>query len=84
MSCWISTRAADGARGPPAPALEELVAWVLPVAEELGDRLVPRGAGRERRRAPDRPPRGRARRSREIYAEQVARTRDVAMEATRG
>ena len=44
--------------GPPGRALEQLVEWVQPVADELGAAPYLRGAGGERGRAADRAPRG--------------------------
>ncbi len=64
-------------------ALEELIAWVLPVAEELGVASyldVPPANAAERQIARL----GEGASLREIYAEQVARTRDVALEASHG
>ena len=63
---------------PARARLERLIEWVLPVAEEIGARAVPRDPERERRRAADRAPRG-GRDLEEIYAEQVgARSVSVA------
>jgi carboxylate-amine ligase len=64
-------------------ALEELVAWVLPVAQELGvasylDVPAANAAERQIARFSD------GASLEEIYAEQVARTRDLAMETARG
>ena len=76
-------RTAERRKRPARAALEELVAWVLPVAEELGIASyleVPAANAAERQMA--RLAEGAS--LPEIYAEQVARTRDVAMEATRG
>jgi hypothetical protein len=63
--------------------LNELVEWVLPVAEELGiasELAVPRANAAERQitRFEQDATLG------EIYAEQVERTRDVALEGSRG
>jgi glutamate---cysteine ligase / carboxylate-amine ligase len=76
-------RTEDRRKRPARAALDELVSWVLPVAEELGiasylDVPAANAAERQMARFAD----GAA--LPEIYAEQVARTRDVAMEATRG
>jgi carboxylate-amine ligase len=68
---------------PARQALEELVEWVLPVAEELGVAqylAVPRANAAERQIA--RFEQGASLET--IYAEQVERTRDVALEAARG
>jgi carboxylate-amine ligase len=68
---------------PARTALEELVEWVLPVAEELGVARylsVPRANAAERQIA--RFEQGASLET--IYAEQVERTRDVALEAARG
>jgi len=68
---------------PAREALHELVEWVLPVAEELGiasELTVPAANAAERQIA--RFEQGAS--LREIYAEQVERTRDVALEASRG
>jgi carboxylate-amine ligase len=69
-------RIADGRQRPARQALEELVAWVAPVAEELGVMSyldVPAANAAERQIA-----RHLAGASfEEIYGEQVARTRDV-------
>lgn len=64
-------------------ALEELIQWVMPVAEELGVASyldIPTANAAERQIA--RLEEGAD--LREIYAEQVARTRDVALEASHG
>lgn len=68
---------------PAREALEELVEWVRPVAEELGAArylAIPAANPAERQIA--RFEEGVS--LREIYAEQVARTRDLAVEAARG
>jgi carboxylate-amine ligase len=68
---------------PARAGLEELVDWVMPAAEELGVAsylAVPRANAAERQIA--RFEQGAS--LEEIYAEQVARTRDVALEPTRG
>ncbi len=68
---------------PAREALEELVEWVRPVAEELGAApylAIPAANPAERQIA--RFEQGAS--LREIYAEQVARTRDLAVEAARG
>lgn len=68
---------------PARTALEELVEWVLPAAEELGcasHLAVPRANAAERQIA--RFEQGAS--LEEIYAEQVERTRDLALEPTRG
>jgi carboxylate-amine ligase len=68
---------------PARQALEELVDWVLPVAEELGVSpylAVPRANAAERQIA--RFEQGASLEA--IYAEQVERTRDLALEAARG
>jgi carboxylate-amine ligase len=68
---------------PARAALEELVEWVLPAAEELGVApylAVPRANAAERQIA--RFEQGSS--LEEIYAEQVARTRDLALEPIRG
>jgi carboxylate-amine ligase len=68
---------------PARQALEELVEWVLPVAEDLGVArylAVPRANAAERQIA--RFEQGASLET--IYAEQVERTRDVALEAARG
>jgi carboxylate-amine ligase len=68
---------------PARQALEELVDWVLPVAEELGVSpylAVPRANAAERQIA--RFEQGASLET--IYAEQVERTRDLALEAARG
>jgi glutamate---cysteine ligase / carboxylate-amine ligase len=67
---------------PARAALEELVEWVLPVAEELGiagELTVPAANAAERQiaRFTDGATLG------EIFAEQVARTRETAQEAAR-
>jgi carboxylate-amine ligase len=76
-------RTAELRKRPARAALEELVAWVLPVAQELGIASyleVPSANAAERQIA--RYEEGAS--LEEIYAEQVARTRDVAMETARG
>jgi carboxylate-amine ligase len=68
---------------PARVALEELVEWVLPAAQELGVArylAVPRANAAERQIA--RFEQGAS--LEEIYAEQVARTRDLALEVARG
>lgn len=68
---------------PARAAIEELIEWVLPVAEELGiasQLAVPPANAAERQI--DRYERGGT--LEEIYAEQVARTRDLAFEGARG
>jgi carboxylate-amine ligase len=68
---------------PARAALEELVEWVLPVAEELGIASylsIPAANAAERQIA--RFQQGAT--LEEIYVEQVARTRDVALEGARG
>jgi carboxylate-amine ligase len=68
---------------PARRALEELVDWVLPAAEELGCAsylAVPRANAAERQIARF----GQGASLEEIYAEQVARTRDLALEPARG
>ena len=68
---------------PARAALEELVEWVLPVAEELGIApylTVPRANAAERQMA--RLAEGAT--LEEIYAEQVARTRDLALQPSHG
>lgn len=68
---------------PARQALEELVEWVLPVAEELGVArylAVPRANAAERQIA--RFEQGASLET--IYAEQVERTRDLELEAARG
>jgi carboxylate-amine ligase len=68
---------------PARQALEELVDWVLPVAEELGVApylAIPRANAAERQIA--RFEQGASLET--IYAEQVERTRDLALEAARG
>jgi len=68
---------------PARRALEELVEWVLPVAEELGIArylAVPRANAAERQIA--RFEQGASLET--IYAEQVERTRDLELEAARG
>jgi carboxylate-amine ligase len=75
----LGTDRVRSARG----ALEELVEWVMPAAEELGCAsylAVPRANAAERQIA--RFEEGAT--LEEIEAEQVARTRDLALEATRG
>ena len=76
-------RTAELRKRPARAALEELVGWVLPVAQELGIASyldVPAANAAERQTA--RFSEGAS--LEEIYAEQVARTRDVAMETARG
>jgi carboxylate-amine ligase len=75
--------AADWRVRPARQALEELVEWVQPVAEELGiasylDVSAANAAERQIARHAE------GVSLEEIYAEQVARTRDVALEAHRG
>ena len=68
---------------PARAAIEELIEWVLPVAEELGVAAylnVPAANAAERQIA--RFEQGAT--LEEIYAEQVARTRDLALEGARG
>jgi carboxylate-amine ligase len=68
---------------PARAALEELVEWVLPVAEELDVApylTVPRANAAERQIA--RLAEGAT--LEEIYAEQVARTRDLALQPSHG
>ncbi len=68
---------------PARDALQELVEWVLPVAEELGiagELSVPRANAAERQITRFEQGATLA----EIYAEQVERTRDVALQVTRG
>ena len=68
---------------PARVAAEELVQWVLPVAEELGfagELAIPRANAAERQMARYETGATLA----EIYAEQVVRTRDAALEAAHG
>ena len=83
VTCWILPGWPSNRVRPARQALEELVAWVAPVAEELGVASyldVPAANAAERQIARHLAGASFA----EIYAEQVARTRDVRVGAPSG